>query len=92
MIKSYTGFISLVLLLSLVLMISCVKDMDENYVPSYIDINEIDFTTTSSQGSSSSYFTDAWLYVDGADMGAYPLPAIIPILSEGEHKIKIAPG
>lgn len=66
--------------------------MDERYVPSYLEINEIGIITKGSQGSSSSYITDAWLYIDGADRGAYPLPASIPVLAEGMHTIKIAPG
>lgn len=89
MIKSYSSYLSLILLLFLV---SCAKNMDEAYVPSYIKINEINFSTSSSQGSASSYFTDAWVYLDGADMGAYPLPSNIPLLAEGKHTIKIAPG
>jgi len=89
MIKKYTAIFNLFLALSLT---SCVKNMDGSYIPSYIHIDHVDVYTNSSQGSSSSYITDAWVYVDGADMGAYPLPASIPVLTEGEHNIKIAPG
>ena len=66
--------------------------MDEAYIPSYIKIDKIDINTTGAQGSSSSYITEAWVYVNGTEMGAYPLPAIIPILAEGKHNIKVAPG
>lgn len=66
--------------------------MDETYIPSYINIDEINVVTTGSQGSSSSYITDAWVYIDGEDRGAYPLPSRIPLLAEGEHLVKIAPG
>lgn len=87
--KNYTIFI---FLLSVIFMVSCAKKMDEAYIPSYINIDEITVQTTGSQGSASSYITDAWIYIDGADRGAYPLPSQIPLLAEGEHKIKIAPG
>ncbi len=89
MIKNYTGFLSMVLL---VFLASCAKNMDEAYIPSYLKIDQIEVNTTGEQGSSSSYITDAWVYIDGADLGAYPLPSIIPILAGGDHTIKIAPG
>jgi len=71
---------------------SCAKHLDEAYIPSYIKIDNIEMQTTGSQGSASSYLTDAWVYLDGAERGAYPLPSTIPLLAEGEHKLKIAPG
>ena len=66
--------------------------MDEELIPSYIQIDDIEVLTNNSQGSNSSYITDAWFFVDGADRGAYPLPATIPYLGEGAHSIKVAPG
>lgn len=75
-----------------VFLVSCAKYMDEAYVPSYIEINNININTSGSQGSSSSNITDAWIYLDGADLGAYPLPARIPLLAAGKHTVRIAPG
>lgn len=89
MIKIYP---KLLFLLTVIFLSSCVKKMDETYIPSYIGIDEINVVTSGSQGSSSSYITDAWVYIDGDDRGAYPLPARIPLLAEGEHLVKIAPG
>lgn len=89
MIKSYSVFLNIILL---VFFTSCVKNLDEAYIPSYIKIDKIEVITTGAQGSSSSYITDAWVYIDGAEMGAFPLPAIIPILAGGKHEIKVAPG
>jgi hypothetical protein len=71
---------------------SCAKKMDATYIPSYVKIDNIVVNTTGSQGSSSSYITDAWVYLDGSDRGAYPLPARVPLLAEGKHTIKITPG
>ena len=59
---------------------SCAKKMDEELIPSYIVIDEIQVTTNNQQGSSSSNISDAWFYVDGGDRGAFPLPAKIPYL------------
>ena len=80
------------LALSILYFASCVKNMDEAYIPSYISIDKIAVLTNGEQGSSSSYITDAWVYVDGKDMGAYQLPTKIPILTQGKHTIKVAPG
>jgi hypothetical protein len=71
---------------------SCTKKMDDAWIPSYVNIENIQILTNSNQGSSSSNITDAWLYIDGADRGAYPLPTRIPYLGEGTHTIKVAPG
>jgi len=80
------------LLILLVMVVSCAKKLDESYIPAYIKIDELGLRTSGNQGSALSYFTDAWVYLDGADMGAYPLPADIPLLAEGKHLIKIHPG
>jgi len=87
--KFYFVLFSFVLI---VFFASCAKKMDEDLIPSYVHIENIEIQTTYSQGSSSSYVTDAWFYVDGEDRGAYPLPATIPFLGEGEYTIKVAPG
>jgi len=89
MVKYYSALVGILLLLFLA---SCAKYMDETYIPSYVKIDEIKISTTGDQGTESSYFTDAWVYVDGVELGAYFLPSTIPILAGGEHRIKIAPG
>ena len=86
--KAFGGFLFIIVLFTL----SCVKDMDEAYIPSYISIDAIEVSTTGEQGSSSSYITDAWVYINGKEMGAYQLPSTIPLLAEGMNTIKIAPG
>ena len=79
--------------LSVILFLSaCAKELDEAYIASYIKIDKIEMQTTGAQGSSSSSLTDAWVYLDGEERGAYPLPSTVPLLEEGAHKIKIAPG
>ena len=89
MAKRYLGILGIIFV---IILVSCVKNMDEAYIPSYIKIDKIDIATSGDQGSSSSNISDAWIYVNGADQGAYQLPAIIPLLSEGINTIKVAPG
>lgn len=62
-------------------------------VPGYIRCDSATITTdNNTQGSNSSRITDAWIYVDDIFQGAYELPAHFPLLSLGNHKIKIDPG
>lgn len=79
-------YISLFLLVN-----SCRKS--EVQAPSYIQIDQMEvFTDYSSQGSSSSRITDAWVTVDGKNLGAYELPCKFPVLSEGKKEVIIYPG
>lgn len=43
-------------------------------------------------GSISSKIVDAWVYMDDNFLGAFELPARIPVLDTGLHKITISPG
>ncbi len=65
-------------------------------IPAYIHIQKIGLsiadTSSSGQGSKSSKISDAWVYVDEQLIGCFELPATIPVLFEGTHKIKIRPG
>lgn len=62
-------------------------------VPSYIHIERIGLTITSSeQGSASSKISDAWVYIDDQLQGIYELPTTFPVLSQGTHKVFIKAG
>lgn len=61
-------------------------------IPSYIQINGFHLNTIYGQGSASHQITDVWLYVDDQFTGAYQLPANIPVLANGVHKIQLRPG
>jgi len=65
----------------------------EATVPSYLTIDTITLSTDyPRQGTASHKITDAWVYVDDEPAGVYELPARIPLLFEGSHKITISPG
>ncbi|HRC33291.1 MAG TPA: hypothetical protein PK736_07590 [Bacteroidia bacterium] len=73
---------------------SCNIINPEEPVPAYIAIDKLtlqaDYTT---QGSSSSAFSDAWLYVDNQSIGGFEMPTIVPVIAdEGNHLINIAAG
>lgn len=62
-------------------------------IPAYIHIDTIYLKTTLlTEGSPSHKITDAWVYVDDQLIGAYELPATVPVLYSGSHKITINAG
>lgn len=74
------------------LTISGCKDLEAE-VPSYLSIPNISVEVTDvDQGTNSSSFSDAFVYVNDKLIGIYNLPADIPILQEGQVKITIGGG
>lgn len=72
---------------------SCNLINPDESIPAYIEVRGI--TTTSNyttQGSASNKITDVWVYAGGAYLGTFELPARIPILLEGKHKISFGAG
>ena len=63
-------------------------------IPSYIHIDYMAVSTSAHPlyGSSSSKITDVWVYADDQPIGAFELPATIPILMTGVHTVTIKPG
>lgn len=65
----------------------------EEDIPAYIYIEKFDLTTNySSQGTDSEDITEVWIY-HGIDLlGAFKLPATIPVLASGTQSIMAFPG
>jgi hypothetical protein len=84
----------LIYLLPVILIIAaCDKFEGEQTVPAYLSIDTIGFSTDNElQGTKSQHIKDAWVFVDDQIIGAFELPAIIPVLAEGTHKLEIMPG
>ncbi len=62
-------------------------------VPAYIYIPETTFTANyQTQGTSSARITDVWVFANDALVGAFELPALVPIIGSGSTKITISPG
>ena len=77
---------------SVTLLSSCDDDKDSDLVPSYISIDAFTVSTDSEQGTASQKITDAWVYLDETLIGAFELPARVPILAEGMQNITVRPG
>jgi len=75
-----------------VLLSGCDNDKDSVLVPSYVTIDQFSITTDYGQGTASHKISDAWVYLDETLIGAFELPARVPILTEGNQNITIRPG
>lgn len=65
------------------------KDQPEQ-IPAYLHIKPF---TVNAQGDASWHkLTEGWLYVNGEYLGAYTLPATVPILAEGPSDVLVFPG
>jgi hypothetical protein len=63
-------------------------------IPAYIYIPAVTLTTDSSgvQGTASQKIVDVWVTVGNSYLGAYELPAIIPVLETGSKHVLIRAG
>lgn len=74
-------------------MVGCSVFDREEPAPALIYIPELSFTTDyATQGTASEGITEAWVYANDRMMGAYELPATVPVLSEGETRLEIFAG
>lgn len=77
-----------VLLLLSVSLFAC-SDTSEP-IPAYLRIEP--FTVNAPGGAAWQKVTEGWLYVNGELLGAYTLPATVPVLAEGESEVLLFPG
>ena len=64
----------------------------EEDLPAIIEIPEVSLKTNENQGANTSNITSVWITVNNQFLGAYPLPAQIPILENGPATIKVEGG
>ncbi|MCK4360792.1 MAG: hypothetical protein KAV70_03525 [Bacteroidales bacterium] len=73
--------------------ISCDKFESDQTIPSYLHIDSIGLVTDYDlQGTASHSIVDVWVYVDDDLIGIFELPATLPVLKEGIHKLTLKPG
>ncbi|MBL7812130.1 MAG: hypothetical protein JNL57_07885 [Bacteroidetes bacterium] len=72
-----------------VLLASC-KGKNET-IPAYVQIDSLMMQTTAGQGSNVHDLSAFQLYLDGDYRGYFELPARVPLLAEGKHKITLIP-
>ncbi|MBK7869406.1 MAG: hypothetical protein IPJ74_01375 [Saprospiraceae bacterium] len=79
-------------LLPLLFLNACDLINPSEEIPAYIYITSFQLNTANNQGTNSNKITDVWLTVNGNFLGAYTLPALIPILEMGEQEITLEAG
>ncbi len=74
-------------------MMSCEIINPEEDIPAYLYLEEFQLNTdANAEGSDSEKITEGWLSVDGQFLGAYSLPALVPVLATGEREISLQAG
>ncbi|MBO6518380.1 MAG: hypothetical protein JJ975_17740 [Bacteroidia bacterium] len=70
-----------------------VFDREED-IPAYLYIDSFELTTKSdnSQGSNAHDILDAWVYVNGQLIGAFEVPAMVPVLEKDTARVTILAG
>jgi len=63
---------------------------DPEPLPAYLHLEP--FVIDEKGGAGWQEITDGWLYVNNEFLGAYTLPATVPVLAEGECDILLFPG
>lgn len=61
-------------------------------VPTYVHIDSFAFSATPNVGTISHKITSAWVYFDNQAVGAFDLPATIPVLGNSKGKLLVLPG
>lgn len=87
----YRVFIIFLLLAGLA---SCEKFTGDQTIPSYLYVDTIYLNSNPllEDGYLTHDFEDVWVYVDDQIIGAFELPATIPILEQGYHKLSLYSG
>ncbi len=75
-------------LLPLALLAQC-KDPEEP-IPAYLKIEP--FSVDATGGAAWQKITEAWVYAGNEFLGGYSLPALVPVLAEGNVDLQIFPG
>jgi hypothetical protein len=72
---------------------SCEVINPEEDIPAYLQIDTIQFVSTSAtQGTATQKIVEAWVSVDDDFLGTYDLPASIPVLKSGSANVIVRPG
>lgn len=82
----------ILILISAILIASCGGDIWEAEVPTYLNIAPFEFTTFGDQGANTSDIRDVWVYDNNELLGAFELPAQVPLIGRGEKQIVVFPG
>lgn len=91
--RNHTLFLFLFLALVAAGTTSCKKFEGDQTIPAYIRIDTLGLTCDYyTYGANTHRFVDAWVYIDDDVKGCFELPATIPVLKQGPHKVSVYAG
>lgn len=61
-------------------------------MPAYLSINSMQLLAQSNQGSASHNIKNVWVFINSQPLGAYELPASVPVLEEGTVQVILRAG
>ena len=65
----------------------------EEPIPGFLYIEPFTLTTDpETEGTNSSKITEGWVFVNGDFLGVYSLPALVPVLVEGQAEVRVEAG
>ncbi len=82
----------LLLLIGLASFAACDIINPSEEIPAYIYVESFELQTTASQGTNSAKITEVHLSVGPNFIGAFPLPALIPVLENGDQEVVLSAG
>jgi hypothetical protein len=83
---------TLSLLSLLVFLASCSWLDPEEPVPAYLRVEPFNFSVRPDQGTANAAFPDVWVLAGDEFVGAYTLPADIPLLKYGDTRLELLAG
>lgn len=82
------------LVLLVPVLLACEKFEGDQTIPAYLHVDTIYLESNPllEEGYLTHKFSDVWVFVDDQVIGAFELPATIPILASGKHKLSLYAG
>jgi hypothetical protein len=74
----------LYLLFICIVFANCTLTDSDQPIPAYLEITDINITTTQFQGDPTHEITDVWAYADNQLLGVFEIPCKIPVLINDE--------
>lgn len=83
---------SLVFILLAFLLSACNIINPDEKEPRYLYIPSFNFSTTAAQGTDSEKFTEVWVYANDNVLSVTDLPAMIPVVADGDVRMTVLAG
>ncbi|MGB0368618.1 MAG: hypothetical protein ACPGD8_04385 [Flavobacteriales bacterium] len=71
---------------------SCDLINPDEQIPAYLRIDSISLATSNGEGEAVHNIVDAWVFDNEQLVGIFELPAVVPILNQGDANIRIRGG